>query len=564
MEKGGLLYEQRTLTVMKLIGLVTPLFMFGYGLLIMAGFVASDNYKGLGLFIGLMTFWLALGIHQFVYPAQTKQHMLVNLTLYHVLAAIYIIAVSGFTVPFLSAWALLYLASYVYFSYLGVFTSAVCFFLILVIDGALNLHHSDQFIFNIVASVATLLVGAAAIALNRIKEYDREAIAKSQRGEALQRDRILTLINNLADAIVSTDEKGTIQVYNAAALNLLDTNAGLNDQSIDDVLNLSLDGAKVHLLPLLKKAKGVTVSDDFTSKIGDETVRLEVTYAPIRGSFEKKGAGKKEQDGYVIIFRDVTKAKSLEEERDEFISVVSHELRTPIAVTEGAIDNARLIFEKDSSKKEAVQTTLKLAHDQIIFLSKMVNDLSTLSRAERGVADVPESIDVMELAHSLHAEYSPEAEKKGLHFNLSAHGKLGTVSASRLYLHELMQNFITNAIKYTKEGRIDLIVERSGDTVSFAVVDTGIGISKSDQAKIFQKFYRAEDYRTRETSGTGLGLYVAVKLAKKLGTEIHMKSRLNHGSTFSFELPVEAETTTHPASDSDGSTPAPSPNAPSR
>ena len=70
----------------------------------------------------------------------------------------------------------------------------------------------------------------------------------------------------------------------------------------------------------------------------------------------------------------------------------------------------------------------------------------------------------------------------------------------------------------------------------FEVKDTGIGISKSDQAKIFNKFYRSEDYRTRETGGTGLGLYVATKLAKKLGTKIGIHSRLNHGSSFSFTL----------------------------
>jgi len=104
-------------------------------------------------------------------------------------------------------------------------------------------------------------------------------------------------------------------------------------------------------------------------------------------------------------------------------------------------------------------------------------------------------------------------------------------------LHELLQNFITNAIKYTKEGSITLEVARKKDTIHFAVKDTGIGISKSDQAKVFNKFYRSEDYRTRETGGTGLGLYVAVKLAKKLGTEIDLSSRLNHGSTFSFTLP---------------------------
>ena len=79
---------------------------------------------------------------------------------------------------------------------------------------------------------------------------------------------------------------------------------------------------------------------------------------------------------------------------------------------------------------------------------------------------------------------------------------------------------------------------------SFSIADTGIGISKSDQAKIFQKFYRSEDYRTRETGGTGLGLYVAAKLAKKIGTTISVKSRLNHGSTFSFELPADKDSKT--------------------
>jgi signal transduction histidine kinase len=81
-------------------------------------------------------------------------------------------------------------------------------------------------------------------------------------------------------------------------------------------------------------------------------------------------------------------------------------------------------------------------------------------------------------------------------------------------------------------------VEKKGDNLIFAVKDTGIGISKSDQAHIFEKFYRSEDYRTRETGGTGLGLYVAVKLSKKLHTVILMSSRLNHGSEFSFQLPL--------------------------
>ena len=111
--------------------------------------------------------------------------------------------------------------------------------------------------------------------------------------------------------------------------------------------------------------------------------------------------------------------------------------------------------------------------------------------------------------------------------------------ASRLYLEELLQNFITNAIKYTTQGSVTIIARSSAGKVMFSVKDTGIGISRSDQNKVFNKFYRSEDYRIRETGGTGLGLYVSTKLARKLHTTIELKSRLNHGSTFSFTLPVE-------------------------
>jgi signal transduction histidine kinase len=115
--------------------------------------------------------------------------------------------------------------------------------------------------------------------------------------------------------------------------------------------------------------------------------------------------------------------------------------------------------------------------------------------------------------------------------------------ASRLYLKELLQNFVTNAIKYTKTGEIIVSAQQVGDTIEFKVKDTGIGISKSDQAHIYEKFYRSEDYRTRETGGTGLGLYVATKLAKKLGVRIEMTSRLNHGSSFGFTIQTQEDET---------------------
>jgi signal transduction histidine kinase len=237
--------------------------------------------------------------------------------------------------------------------------------------------------------------------------------------------------------------------------------------------------------------------------------------------------------------KDVTKAKSLEEERDEFISVVSHELRTPITIVEGTLSNMQMMMGHPDVTQQMLKDSVNTAHEQIMFLASMVNDLSTLSRAERGVGNSAEEIDVKQLAQEMFTKYETSAKDKSLHLNMDISAKLGKVQVSRLYLEELLQNFMTNAIKYTKKGSVTIQIKQKDDIITFTVKDTGIGISKSDQQKVFAKFYRSEDYRTRETSGTGLGLYVAAKLAHKLGTKITLVSRLNFGSSFSFKLPVK-------------------------
>jgi signal transduction histidine kinase len=176
------------------------------------------------------------------------------------------------------------------------------------------------------------------------------------------------------------------------------------------------------------------------------------------------------------------------------------------------------------------------AHEQIMYLAKMINDLSTLSRAERGLDSAIEDVSTTELLTEIYKNYLASAQKKGLRLDLDLQPRLPHVNTSRLYLEEILQNLLTNAIKYTKTGSITLIAHRVKGGVYFAVKDTGIGISKTDQHHIFEKFYRSEDYRTRETSGTGLGLYVTKKLADKMGIDIGFESRLNHGSLFSLTV----------------------------
>jgi signal transduction histidine kinase len=235
--------------------------------------------------------------------------------------------------------------------------------------------------------------------------------------------------------------------------------------------------------------------------------------------------------------RDITREKSLEEERDEFISVVSHELRTPIAIAEGNIGNAEYIVAKLKGNK-GVKDALKQAHDQIMFLSGMINDLATLSRAERGkLTSEIEAINVHDLLQDLKKLYEPDAKKKSLDMHIKIDPHLELLYSTKLYVREVLQNFITNAIKYTEEGSITIGAEQKTSGITFEISDTGIGISKGDQERVFDKFFRSEDYRTRANSGTGLGLYVTMKLARLINAEIDLESELNKGSTFSIYIP---------------------------
>ncbi len=540
MYKGGPSYTPQAAKAIRYAGLIVPIILIGYGLYVRTGATGNLHYFGDVPFFAISFWWLFLGFVQFFDYSRTKYDSALRLVGYHLLAGSYLLFVSGVATPFVAFWILLLLASNTYFSRNGVNLSILWFLTIVGIDIYFWRNDSSTIEYDLITLVAIILSGLVTLSISKSQEVDRAELKHSKKQESLQRDRVLTIVNNLADAILSTNKEGKVTVYNASSLSLLDTNDSLNGRYIDDILHLvDQEDKKVSLFNELKTTRLAVTREDLDYTYDDgEKIRLSVTYSPIRSSYS---ATKKAEthDGYIIIMRDITKSKSLEEERDEFISVVSHELRTPITIVEGTISNVQVMMSHPDHTKAMLSDAVEMAHDQIIYLAKMVNDLSTLSRAERGVSATPEDIDVREMIHKLHDEYSKDATAKGLHLNLNLGATLGHVSTSRLYLEEMLQNFITNAIKYTKTGTVTINVKQKQDIITFSVKDTGIGISKSDQGKIYQKFYRSEDYRTRETNGTGLGLYVATKLAHKVGTKIELVSRLNHGSTFSFSLPVK-------------------------
>lgn len=354
-------------------------------------------------------------------------------------------------------------------------------------------------------------------------------------GAELERERLTSLINSMADGVVATDEDTNVIVYNGAALNILDVNSSITGQKIGNVIKLiDSNNQPVDLHEVVLKTKTQFTNRDWRlAYTPDDAINIYLSIAPVRLGYGEKG-----KKGYVILLRDITREKSLEEERDEFISVVSHELRTPIAIAEGNVGNAEFILQKAGVTDASVLEALKQAHAQINFLSGMINDLSTLSRAERGVLKVEvESINVHELLVELTGTYLPSAKEKSLTLDNELTANLELLQSSKLYVREILQNFITNAIKYTESGGVTIGAKAVEGGVQFYVRDTGIGISKSDQQKVFDKFFRSEDFRTRQNSGTGLGLYVTMKLTRLIHAEISIESELNKGSTFKIFVP---------------------------
>jgi signal transduction histidine kinase len=522
---------------MRIAAIVFPALFVIQGLLVAFGVYDTGRYVSHAAFVLTSIVFMGVAIASVLTPVSSRPGLYMRTWGLSAAGLALTLVTTGFATPLTIGLILMLYDAYRLLGVKGLLVSTLLMSIAVVIDIYRGLIIGDTFpVYTVLVIVGVVIVVGIILIVLRVQHIRQSILEKSVSQTQLERDRIATLMNNLTQGVMSIDSKGIVRTYNAATLNILDTNESLTGRHLDEILVVkNEDGNRIELFSTMQQHRSL-IRDDLYYHYSDDVVRIEVVITPIRSSGMTR-----ETDidrGFLVLVRDITKQKNLDEERDEFISVVSHELRTPIAITEGTLSNIRAMLEKGVASREKIEPILQGAHEQIIFLARMVNDLSTLSRAERGIADDPEDIDIYELLTSLYAEYTPEAASHNLRFNLDVQRNVGVVRTSRLYLAELMQNLVTNALKYTDKGSVTIHAKRQGNAIIISVVDTGIGISKTDQKKIYEKFYRSEDYRTRETRGTGLGLYVASKLARKIDTKILLKSRINHGSEFSFAIPV--------------------------
>lgn len=482
---------------------------------------------------------IALTLLAFVHALRspyTKRKVSQYLYALLVLGALTFSLITGYNTLVFLGWTILETITVIYF---GEKRAVVTFFTMFAsmyawIGLNFDKFHRSELISLYLAVAGVGVLTAVVASIWRVANASLTSLEKASSREAVERSQLTSLVNSMADGVIALDMGAKVVLYNAAALNVLDLNTSMQGKSIKRYLELYDKEEKVvDVVKLVQSTKLANVTRDYRIKYSDGSfANIYLSIAPVHLGYGKQGS-----QGYVILMRDITREKSLEEERDEFISVVSHELRTPIAISEGNISNAQLIAEK-TGDMDQIKKSLEEAHNQVLFLADMINDLATLSRAEQGKLELDvESIDVAKLVEELSQTYKNDAESKGLSIKTSVASDMKPLSSSRLYVREVLQNFITNAVKYTEKGHVTIAATQTNKGTVFEVSDTGIGISKGDQERVFDKFFRSEDYRTRQNSGTGLGLYVTMKLTRLIHADIDVHSELNKGSTFRITIP---------------------------
>ncbi|MFH0828864.1 MAG: HAMP domain-containing sensor histidine kinase [Candidatus Kerfeldbacteria bacterium] len=231
---------------------------------------------------------------------------------------------------------------------------------------------------------------------------------------------------------------------------------------------------------------------------------------------------------YTILFQ---KLKEVDQMKDEFISIASHELRTPITGIRGYIDmTLDGSFGTIPDKAKEALTTVAKSADR---LNVLVEDLLNVSRIEQGRLDLKLSdVEPFAVIQEVITELMPMAQEKNLALTCTSSGPLPVISVNRDRFKQVMVNLVGNGIKYTPKGNVSVQPEVHEGTLRIKVADTGIGMSPKELERLFTKFYRVQNDKTSEISGTGLGLWITKQIVEKMSGGIEVESIEGVGSQF--------------------------------
>lgn len=288
-------------------------------------------------------------------------------------------------------------------------------------------------------------------------------------------------------------------------------------------------------VPLIVGSRLIGVMDLQSDKVGffsEEAMQVQRTLASQIAVAVQNAAM------YAIQVETSSKLREVDRLKSEFLASMSHELRTPLNSIIGFADV--LLEGLDGDLNERMEQDVGLIKDSGTHLRDLIGDILDMSKIEAGRMELRyEEIDVRRLAHDILATANPLVQEKQLELILELDEAVGTITADRTRLRQVLWNIMGNAIKFTEKGSVTLAMELEKEMVRVSIRDTGIGIKPEDIGVVFEQFRQVDGSLNRSVGGTGLGMPITKKLIELHGGQIGVESVPGQGSTFWFTLPVE-------------------------
>lgn len=334
-----------------------------------------------------------------------------------------------------------------------------------------------------------------------------------------ERNKLATVFQHMTDGVLAFSNEGEIIHCNPAAERMLELNNSVENLVFDDIFG---EITSLERVLALKKDEVIEAERDIGSR------SLEIFITPFYGEAAN--------GGILVVIHDITVQRRSDEQRREFVANVSHELRTPIT-------NVRSYAETLSDygseiSEEERNNFLNIILSESDRMTKIVQDLLALSKFDAGEIDFKtEVFDVTESARSIYEAMRLEVSKQGLKLSISLPAGAALVEGDKARIEQVIINIVSNAVRYTSEGGIDISVTKVPGEVRIMVKDTGIGIPKKDIPRIFERFYRVDKARSRAMGGTGLGLSISYEIVRRHNGRIEIESEEGKGTAITVCLP---------------------------
>lgn len=388
--------------------------------------------------------------------------------------------------------------------------------------------------------------GAAARGWNRVVQRQTNGSAADSLQQRLRKSleqgrqsRLDAVLNTVPDGVATTNAAGRLTYTNLPMATIL---------GLKEAVGAGSDQARTEELPTMTElldARWKLAEDDplLAAENRDRPVVVELTGEEhgqrrvVRVARHPVSiVGSSQHETHVWTIRDVTQQKLAEEMRDQFVDTATHELRTPLANIKAYAETLALADMIDVEQQKQFLNTI---NSEATRLARFVDDLLSVSSMELGSLMLNKQVtDLGRMLNEVIAKIQPQVDEKLLELDVALPEKFPEPKLDKDKISAVLVNLLGNAVKYTPSGgRVVFRVNFTDQEIEISVADTGVGIAENELSKVFDKFFRSDDPRVQEQTGTGLGLALAQEVVRLHGGRIEVESELNKGSTFTVFLP---------------------------